>query len=229
MFQRKIIKTCAIISGLSGMVILFSTFFPIVAYEWESGVKYPTLISPLADAELEKYGYDLDSTKASSWFVGAGNEEKFVSDKISYFTISIPRLKIDNATVAIGGEELSQSLIQYPGTALPGKRGNSVIFGHSVLPLFYDPANYISIFSTLNTLKDNDEIFVNYDGVTYKYSVENMFEVKPTDIQILDQDATDSFLTLVTCTPPGDPRKPKRLIVRARIMPVNQANAAVAN
>jgi sortase A len=228
MTQRMIIKICAAISGLSGLVILFSTVFPIISYEWESGIKYPILLSPLADEEYERFNLG-DSTKASNWFVGASEEREFVSDKISYFTMSIPRLRIDNATVAIGGEDLSQSLIQYPGTALPGKRGNSVIFGHSVLPLFYDPKNYISIFSTLNNLEDGDEIFVNYDGITFRYAVENMFEVKPTDIQILDQNSSDSFLTLVTCTPPGDPRKPKRLIVRARIVPVNQASATVAN
>jgi LPXTG-site transpeptidase (sortase) family protein len=49
-----------------------------------------------------------------------------------------------------------------------------------------------------------------------------MFEVHPTDIQVLEQDESDSFLTLVTCVPPGDPRMPKRLIVRARIIPFNQ-------
>ena len=47
-----------------------------------------------------------------------------------------------------------------------------------------------------------------------------MFEVYPTDIQVLQQDNSDSFLTLVTCVPPGDPRKPRRLIVRARIVPL---------
>jgi LPXTG-site transpeptidase (sortase) family protein len=49
-----------------------------------------------------------------------------------------------------------------------------------------------------------------------------MFEVLPTDIQVLDQDSSDSFLTLVTCVPPGDPRNPKRLIVRARVVPPDQ-------
>jgi len=61
-----------------------------------------------------------------------------------------------------------------------------------------------------------------------------MFEVLPTDIQVLDQDTTDSFLTLVTCVPPGDPRKPKRLIVRARVVPpeelgYNQNNENIRN
>ena len=142
----------------------------------------------------------------------------FFTSKVDYYTITIPKLKIENATVAIGGEDLSQHIIQYPGTALPGKRGNAALFGHSTLPIFYNPKNYISIFSLLPTLRKGDQIFVNYDGISYTYQVEEMFEVKPTDIQVLDQDSSDSFLTLVTCVPPGDPTLPRRLIVRARVV-----------
>jgi sortase A len=87
------------------------------------------------------------------------------------------------------------------------------------LPIFYNPENYLAIFSTLNRLKEGDEVIVNYDGIQFKFKVETLFEVKPTDIQILEQDSSDSYLTLVTCSPPGDPRKPKRLIVRARLTP----------
>jgi sortase A len=138
-------------------------------------------------------------------------------------------LGIKKATIAIGGEDLSESLIQYPGTALPGKNGNAVIFGHSILPQFYDPEDYLSIFSTLPTLDEGDEIQLDYDGVVYKYIVENMFEVLPSDIEVLEQDRSDSFLTLVTCVPPGHPLKPKRLVVRARIVPIEQANANISN
>jgi len=122
--------------------------------------------------------------------------------------------------VAIGGDDLSHNLVQYPGTALPGKNGNTVIFGHSILPIFYNPQDYLAIFSTLPTLKIGDEIFVSYDSVSYVYRIEQMFEVLPTDIQVLEQDSSDSFLSLVTCVPPGDPRDPRRLIVRARIVPL---------
>ena len=124
---------------------------------------------------------------------------------------------------------MAKSLIQYPGTALPGRPGNSVIFGHSILPIFYNPKEYLSIFSTLPTLKKGDEIKVNYDGVSYEYRVEDLFEVLPSDIQVLEQNPTDSFLTLVTCVPPGDPRKPKRLVVRARVVPLKEANALIGN
>jgi len=121
--------------------------------------------------------------------------------------------------VAIGGEDLSDSVIQYPGTALPGKRGNSVLFGHSILPQFYDPEDYLAIFSTLPTMEEGNKIEVNFDGITYNYEVVDMFEVRPTDIYILEQNESTPYLSLVTCTPPGHPLRPKRLVVRAKLIP----------
>ena len=218
MSQKTILRLAALVSGISGLVILAGVLYPIISYNTNFKPNYNTLISPVTEKD-EANVSEVDYTQASNWFVGGAGKGDFVSENVEYYTLSIPRLKIENATVAIGGEDLSSHVIQYPGTALPGKRGNSALFGHSILPIFYDPKNYISIFSLLPTLKSGDEINVNYDGVSYKYRVETMFEVLPTDIQVLDQDTTDSFLTLVTCVPPGDPRKPKRLIVRARIVP----------
>jgi sortase A len=227
--RKRIIRICSAVIGISGLVILFSTFYPLASYEWESGVKYPTLLSPLVEEKDGVKMSDADYTHASNWFVGGAKKEDFGAQNVSYFIISIPRLKIENATVSVGGDDLSKSLVQYPGTAPPGKTGNTVIFGHSILPIFYNPKNYMSIFSTLPTLKKGDDMSINYDGVTYKYRVDVMFEVTPSDIQVLDQDASDSFLTLVTCVPPGDPRKPKRLIVRARLVPLEQANVNTRN
>lgn len=224
MSRKAIFRVSALISGISGVIILIGVIYPIVSYNSTYSQKFQ-LISPVSNDKNTVQGANtvaqnsLDYTQASSWFVGGAKHEDFVTSKVTFYTITIPRLKIDQATVAIGGEDLSKSLIQYPGTALPGKRGNSVIFGHSILPLFYNPKNYISIFSMLPTLQKGDLININYDGISYTYKIEQMFEVLPTDIQVLDQDSTDSFLTLVTCVPPGDPGNPKRLIVRARVVP----------
>lgn len=222
MKKNILLKISAVVSGISGVVILLGVIWPIASYEKAANAKYPTFVSPIVGDGESQDRQDLDYTKASSWFIGGAPKEKFTSSKVAFYTLSIPKLKIENAIVAIGGEDLSKSLVQYPGTALPGKPGNAVIFGHSILPIFYNPKNYIAIFSTLPTLKKEDEINVSYDGVSYKYKVEDMFEVLPTDIQVLEQNSSDSFLTLVTCVPPGDPRKLKRLIVRARIVAPNE-------
>lgn len=228
MSRKIILKASSIVMALSGLTILFAVIWPIVSYKEKTPTLANNFLSPVVQKEETREAVPpgaVDYTKASNWFVGGASKEDFAASNISYYTISIPKLKIENATVAIGGEDLAKHLIQYPGTALPGKIGNSVIFGHSILPIFYNPKNYLSIFSLLPTLQKGDEITVNYDGITYKYEVENMFEVTPTDIQVLDQDKSDSFLTLVTCVPPGDPRKLRRLIVRARIVPLTETNA----
>lgn len=229
MTQKTVLRISAIVSGVSGLIILAGVFYPILSYSATYSKNYTKLVSPLADSTGQIQGILTNSTKgvtddtmASNWFTGGAQVEDFSMPKVAYYTINIPRLNIESATVAIGGNDLNKSLIQYPGTALPGKHGNAVIFGHSILPIFNNPKNYISIFTMLPTLKKGDLIYINYDSVSYIYKVEEMFEVLPTDIQVLDQDTTDSFVTLVTCVPPGDPRDPKRLIVRARVVPPDQ-------
>lgn len=215
--RRQIIKIAAMISGISGLVILISSVWPIIQYQLTDARAYTTLLSPLSTENKEE-NKKVDFTKPSNWFPGTLDNKPAIESKVAYYTVTIPKLKIQDAVVAIGGEDLSKNLVQYPGTALPGKNGNAVIFGHSILPIFYNPKNYMSIFSTLPTLKTGDDIYINYDGIAYSFKVEEIFEIYPTDIQILEQNSSDSFLTLVTCVPPGDPRNPKRLIVRARVV-----------
>ena len=144
----------------------------------------------------------VDFTKASNWFPTAA-KGKLKTSKVIHYRLSIPKLKIDQALVEIGGDDLDKSLIHYSGTALPGEYGNVVIFGHSVLPIFYEPKNYRTIFSLLATLEKGDEIYLDYDGVQYKYVVDNYSEVRPEEIEVLEQRFDRRSMTLITCVPPG--------------------------
>ena len=166
MDQKILVKVLATVSALTGAIILAYVVYPIVSYENLSNQRYPQLLSPIVEGSSSSYR-SVDYTLASNWFVGGAEKNEFVAPKVSHFTISVPSLSIENATVAIGGEDLTESLIQYPGTSLPGKIGNSVIFGHSILPQFYNPEDYLSIFSKLPTLKQGDEIFISFDGVVF--------------------------------------------------------------
>ena len=233
MKRSLVLKISAIVSALSGIVILLGVLYPIISYNsystYRFSAKKPSLISPISEKVKAAETSQLDYTRASNWFPGGAATSEFNSSKVKHYTLSIPKLDIENAVVSIGGEDLAESLIQYPGTALPGKNGNTTVFGHSIAPIFYNPKNYLAIFSTLPTLKKGDEVDIAYDGVSFKYRVESMFEVLPGDIQVLEQNVSDSFLTLVTCVPPGDPRKPQRLIVRARVVPPESSNANIGN
>lgn len=217
--KKVLLRLVAFVSGMTGFAILVAIAYSFFSYRIISREKFPTLLDPVVGQAQSAGNEVFDYTKASNWFANS-DKNSFSESKVAYYNLSIPALRVENAIVALGGEDLSQHLIQYPGTALPGKRGNAVIFGHSTLPSFFDPTKYLTIFSTLPTINKGDSVLVYYDGVEYAYQVETMFEVSPTDLAIFEQNVSDSFLTLVTCTPPGDPRKPRRLIVRARLMPI---------
>ncbi len=177
MSNKVLIKAAAIVSVISGSIILFSTIYPIASYERISKQKYQKLVSPIAENNARPSLYTSDYTKASNWFVGGSQKVKgWDSDlDVTAYAISIPKLEIENALVIIGGEDLTKSLIHFTGTNMPGKNGSAVVFGHSILPQFYNPEDYVSIFSTLPRLEIGDEIQVEYDGISYKYKVESMF------------------------------------------------------
>ena len=114
MNRRKIVKASALISGLSGIVILVSSVWPIIQYQLTDARSYTTLLSPLSLDDMDKDKAKGDFTKASNWFPDASKNTTFNDSKVSFYTISIPKLKIDNAVVAIGGEDLSKNLVWEP-------------------------------------------------------------------------------------------------------------------
>lgn len=186
-----------------GALVMAWVALPIVTYEVMSGPQ----LKETGWASPQVKGAEPDFTQVSSWFPAAPPQESRQS-KITHYSMDIPRLKIKNAVVAIGGENLKESLIQYGGTANPGELGVPVIFGHSILRQFYNPGEtnpqrYMSIFSTIMTLEAGDEIDVNYDGIRYKYVVRKKYQVEPEDIDILAQRYDQKLLRLITCVPEG--------------------------
>ena len=181
----------------------------------------PVVVSQLPDATQKKRGFayqpeiiatELDYTNLLNWFSDGAlpqlADTQIESEMLEY-TIDIPKVNIFNARVAVGGTNLNEGLIAYPGTANPGEFGAPVIFGHSVLRQFYNPSEknprrYNSIFSYIMTLSKGDEVIIKTpDGVTYTYIVQEKTEVKPTDVQILTQRYDTKSIKLVTCTPEG--------------------------
>jgi len=136
-----------------------------------------------------------------------------------YFYLTIPKLKIKDALVETEAKTLNpdDSLGHYPGTSLPGENGNSFIFGHSVLPWFFNSNNYKTIFSTLGKLEPGDEFYINYNNSEYTYVVESTEELSPDDVDplatIKPKYLNESTVVLMTCSPPGT--KLRRLLVNA--------------
>lgn len=152
-----------------------------------------------------------------------GNNEKVNEPNIpEYFTISIPRLGIEDAIVETESSNLSpeESLGHYKGSALPGVSGNTFIYGHSVLPWFYNPNNYKTIFSTLGDLEAGDEILIKYNNNEMKYKVEREEVKYPSEINplalIKPAYLNEATMTLMTCWPAGT--KTKRLMIYSTLV-----------
>jgi len=217
-------KKLAILLFVAGIVLLSSAVYPILSFSLKYTGQFSQILSPLSTKFYNQGTLlgqtDIDYTHLSNWFVqnDQANLSQTTSASLKPYTISIPKLKINQAKVVVGGDDLKKSLVQYPNTATPGQLGNTVIFGHSVLPQFFNPKSYLTIFSTLFKLDQGDEIFVDYDNVNYKYVVEQMFEVQPSDLTVLEQRYDGRFLSIITCSPPGTYLK--RLIIKAKIVDI---------
>jgi len=215
-------KYLSLIFLFSGLLLLAFVTIPIIKFQLQYSTNLKQIINPLS---LKSYnrnssvlGDNTDYTQLSNWFTNdsiSSSNNLTVNDNGAKYFLTIPKLGIKEATVIIGSTDLKSSLIQYPQTALPGQLGNTVIFGHSVLPQLFNPKSYVSIFATLHTLKIGDEIIISYDGSVYKYVVSEMFEVKPDDFSVLEQRYNDKTLSIITCSPPGTYLR--RLVVRAEI------------
>ena len=227
-FRKKVLRLFSLLIIFIGVVIIFYIFYPLALWQIyfapalaSSNIKTPipkaAVVNPSEIGSLISQAGNLlsgvDYTNAQNWFPEF-NPRTAGQPKIPSYTISVPKLKIQNAVVSTVDNNLAIHLVNYEGTAVPPESGNAVIFGHSTLPQLFNSNDYKTIFATAYQLKLGDEIYANVNGISFKYRIFNISVVEPTDISIFEQDYGNSYLTLVTCTPPGTTWK--RLIIKAK-------------
>lgn len=155
-----------------------------------------------------------DSTDAKTWFPSF--EINPATPRVKGYLLSIPKIGIDDAYVSTQDYNVGKHLVNYGGTAVPPDKGNAVIFGHSTLPQLFNPTDYKTIFARLHTLEKGDILSVNVDETVYKYKIFSIDIVSPSDFAPLMQRYDESYLTVITCTPPGTTWE--RLVVSAKLI-----------
>lgn len=124
----------------------------------------------------------------------------------------IPKLGLDTAivevTVDLGNWQLADYAAgHHQGTANAGDGSNMVLAGHRDIRG--------SVFLRLNELQIGDDFKVYSANGVYRYIVNDILEVPPTEIGVMSP-TVDATATLITCTPIGIASK--RLIVKARLV-----------
>lgn len=229
--KKKVVNFFSYIFLFAGSMLLFWSFYPIISFSIYSKlffkkninapISYNNTTSALKEANSILGAFNIfsnnlrDYTQASIWFPASPQFNQISKLTVKEYTLSIPKLNIKKARVVVGGEDLAKSLVHYLPKSLPGEYGNVAIFGHSTLPQLYNPKDYKTIFTYLSSLQKGDKIFVNVGEFEYQYEVTTLFIVKPKDISVLEQKKDDSYLTLITCEPPGTWLE--RLVVTAKL------------
>lgn len=221
---KAIVRFLSALLILGGTIVSFYTFLPLFSWQlyFSDSFASQNLKTPIPKLStlVDTAGRTLSVNylNANNWFPTYNPSANAQKPQVETYSISIPSIDIKNAAVSTTDTNLAAHLVNFTGTAVPPNNGNAVIFGHSTLPQLYNPKDYKTIFANAYKIKAGDEIFVNYQKITYKYKVFSIIVVDPTDTSVLEQDIRDSFLTLITCTPPGTVWK--RLVIKSQLVKI---------
>lgn len=224
---RKIKKILGLTSIGFGIATLLYFFFPLLSYHLYMSSAYAggNIEAPLPQRFVMDNSGSIgglissgisnattDYKDARNWFP----DVKYNSSdgRVAEYELSIPSQGIHDAKVSTVNFDLSKHLVQYFSTSKsPIDHGTSVIFGHSTLPQWFDPTNYMAIFAHMHLINIGDEIVLTVGGQDYKYKVFSRTVMDKNDPNIFSQSFDNSYITIITCTPPGTTWK--RLVVRA--------------
>ncbi|KKR76681.1 MAG: Sortase family protein [Candidatus Levybacteria bacterium GW2011_GWA2_40_8] len=223
--RRSYIRILSLLTSTLGVIIFLYVAFPLLSWQLYFA---PAFSQQKIEIPIPKSVYGgsgnvgsllsnaagsltVDYTNARNWYPSL-NFEGF--NNLNY-SISIPKINIDSAKVSSADYDLTRHMVQFNKDTAPGKVGNTIIFGHSTLPQLFNPNDYKTILANAYKIGVGDEIIVTLEGQKYTYKVQTVTVVEPNDTSVLAQDLSDSFITLITCTPPGTVWK--RLIIKAKL------------
>ncbi|MCA1692235.1 MAG: class E sortase [Actinobacteria bacterium] len=110
-------------------------------------------------------------------------------------SMEIPKISLAHAIFqGVTLNNIDHGPSHWPGTALPGQRGNTVFAGHRT--------TRTHPFLRMDELEPGDEVIFRVGGVRSVYRVTGSEVVEPEAVWIADQ-TSDATGTLYACHPPG--------------------------
>jgi Sortase (surface protein transpeptidase) len=206
-----------ILIGIGVVCILGFAIHEGIQYPWQAlfaswgWIELPEELPDPNPLPADALNPDIDATLSSSLAEVPG---MFASRPQMNLTklgvIKIPRIQISENIVEGVGDEMYYAVGHYPGSAMPGEKGNCFLAAHRVYV-------YMRPFRHLDKMKIGDYVYISDDTNTYTYEVFKLFEIEADENWILQpQEEEDYLLTLLTCTP--IPSFTHRLICWAKLV-----------
>ncbi|NLD25525.1 sortase [Candidatus Dojkabacteria bacterium] len=193
------LKVIGILLLLLGILIVVYTFQPFIF----SYIDYK--FTPPPDKEIK-----VELAKGDEQITTEINQDTQVVFVNNEFGLYIPKIQanakviknIDPYDYDAYHNALISGVAHAKGSAVPSESGNVFLFAHSAVN-FYERNKYDVYFYLINELKSDDEVFVSYEGVLYKYRVFEVKIVNKEDVKYLSNYSDRDTLTLMTCYPAG--------------------------
>lgn len=127
------------------------------------------------------------------------NQDEIVISSQAIAVIDIPAIST-RGQVMLGtdDETLKNYIGMFKGSVNPGQDGNFCVAAHNNI--------YTEIFKNLHNIKVSDKVRVITRDKEYVYIINNVEEILPTQVEVLNSDASKKEITLITCTDLGRTR-----------------------
>lgn len=212
--------------------------YPIVSNWWNelrqsrAIMDYETAVSQISLADYEKmlseakkYN-EMIAEEGMQWVMDDDQREHYnnilnVDGTGNMGYISIPKINVNLPLYhGVSEEVLLTSIGHIEGTSFPvgGETSHSVVSGHRGLPSS-------KLFSELDKLSEGDRWTVSILNETFTYQVDQIKVVEPDDLQFIQLEDGQDYMTLVTCTPYGI--NTHRLLIRGHRVENTDGNALV--
>lgn len=217
--KEKIIKRFVIIYMISFIFINWNDVSWIFNYKAVSGLTddfftpYPSIEAALpVDYGENNNSLAQNDTKQEIEFTYTDKENSLEIPAIGISAPIIFPKATDKNSIA---KDLDKGTVYYPGSVLPGQKGQIMILGHSAPPN-WPKIKHDWVFSKINDLKAGDEIIINLENKRYVYTVKEKTIVKRgEEVTFASSEEDSSSLILVSCWPPG--KDIQRIAVRSSL------------
>lgn len=146
---------------------------------------------------------DEENNLVESYYENKSQQENSIVKKVSYKEkdeylgiLNIPRINLKQGFYYIGSKNnnVNRSVTILKESIMPNENGSIVyLVAHS-------GSGYLAFFKDLNKLEINDIIYLDINNVSYKYSINDIYELDKNGKIMVNHNIHENLLVLSTCS-----------------------------
>lgn len=218
--QKELIKIYLFLFALMFLIINWSSVSWVFNYREMYGLIHG-FFNPYEESPLLANAAGIDISNATTpgrVILSTAYPYSSKSNSLEIPTIGLvtPLVIGSSTNISALEKDLDKGVVYYPGSVLPGEKGQIIILGHSAPPN-WPHIKHDWVFTDIEDLNVGEQIILYFNNTQYTYRIIDKKVIqKGEEIRANGLDATNNILTIVSCWPPG--KDYKRMTVQAELI-----------